>query len=128
MSGARDVADAFHDALAAQDWAGLRALMTEDARWILPGTSHVSGIASGRDAVVERAKLIARYNMRFDVQHVLASAHNVALFQHNTAESGHTTFAEYVATVCRLRDRHIDEIETFVSDPVGFDRFFRATP
>ena len=128
MSGARDVAGAFHDALAAQDWTGLRALMTDDARWVLPGTSHVSGIASGGDAVVERAKLIARYHMRFAVQHVLVSAHNVALFQQNTARFGETTFTEHVATACRLRDGHIEEIETFVSDPAGFDRFFHTSP
>ena len=128
MSNAQGVADAFHHALAAQDWSGLRALMTDDARWVLPGTSQVSGDASGGDAVVERAKLIARYGMRFDVQHVLVSAHNVALFQHNTAKSWGTTFTEYVAAVCRLRDGYIEEIETYVSHLDGFDRFFRASP
>lgn len=134
MSGAHpassphDVADAFHDALAAEDWDGLRTLLTDDARWVLPGTNHVSGPASGGDAVVERARLIARYGMRFDVQNVLVSARDVTLYQRNTAQVGDTTFTEYVATVCRLRGGQIAEIETFVSDPDGFDRFFRTSP
>ncbi|GJG86758.1 hypothetical protein tb265_19390 [Gemmatimonadetes bacterium T265] len=123
-TAALDVAHAFHAALAAEDWGALRGVFTDDARWILPGDNAVSGPAEGADAVVARARLIATYGMKFDLEHVVASRSNMALLQHNTAECGGRRFDEHVATVCRLRGDRISEIETYVSDLAGFDRFF----
>lgn len=123
---AQQAANAFHAALAAEDWGALRGVLTDDARWILPGGNAISGPAEGADAVVDRARLVATYGMRFDLRHVLLSRANMALSQHNTAESGGRRFDEHVATVCRLRGGRICEIETFVSDLAAFDQFFRG--
>ena len=128
MTIAEQVANAFHAALAAEDWTALRGLFTEDARWLLPGDNAIFGEANDADAVVARARLIARYGMRFDLRYVLVSRSNMALSQHNTAESGGSRFDQHVATVCRLRGNQICEIETFVSDLDGFNRFFARQP
>ncbi|OIQ94522.1 hypothetical protein GALL_234790 [mine drainage metagenome] len=42
----------------------------------------------------------------------------------NTAEREGATLDEKLATVCRLREGRIAEIETFLSDVPGMDRFF----
>lgn len=74
--------------------------------------------------MVERARLVASYGMHFDLLYVLYSQTNMALSQHNTAEHGGRRFDQHVATVCRLRGAQICQIETFVSDLDGFNRFF----
>ncbi|MCK7622833.1 nuclear transport factor 2 family protein [Streptomyces sp. RS10V-4] len=114
----------FHGCLAAGDWDGIRSLLTDDATWTLPGDNAVSGTASGADAVVERARKIASYGLRFELLHILVSRENMALSLHNTARRGEVRLDEYLSTVCRLRDGRIASIETYLSDVAGMDAFF----
>lgn len=122
------IARAFHAALVARDWAALRGLLTDDATWTLPGDNAVSGRVEGADAVVARGRKIAAFGLRFELQHVLLSRDNVALGLHNTAERDGLRLDEHLATVCRLRGGRICEIETYLSDVPGMDRFFSVEP
>ncbi|MBF6334146.1 nuclear transport factor 2 family protein [Nocardia transvalensis] len=110
--------------LTAADWDGLRALLHNDATWTLPGDNAISGTAVGADAVVQRARTIAGYGLRFDLRHILTSRENVALALHNTARRADAVLDEHLATVCRLRDGKIAEIESFLSDVPGMNAFF----
>ncbi len=80
-----DIARRFYAALTAGDWSAIRALLTEDAHWTLPGDNTISGTANGADAVVDRARKIAGYGLNFELLHILISRDNVALSLHNTA-------------------------------------------
>ncbi len=122
------LARAFHARLVARDWAALRELFHDDASWTLPGDNLISGTARGADAVVARAKQIAGYGLKFTLTHILLSRDNVALGLHNTAERPGATLDEHLATVCRLRDGRIAEVETFLSDVPGMNRFFATPP
>jgi uncharacterized protein len=124
MSNAETLARDFHSALVARDWPRLRALFHDDATWTLPGDNIISGRAEGGDAVVERAQLIASYGLSFELKHVLLSRENMALSLHNTAERDGVRLDEHLATVCRLRDGRIAEVETYLSDVPGMNRFF----
>jgi uncharacterized protein len=124
MSDAETLARNFHSALVARDWQGLRSLFHEDATWTLPGDNAISGRAEGADAVVARAQLIASYGLSFELKHVLLSRDNMALSLHNTAERDGIPLDEHLATVCRLRDGRIAEVETYLSDVPGMNRFF----
>jgi uncharacterized protein len=128
MTDAQTIARDFHRALVNRDWAHMRTMFHDDATWTLPGDNTISGRAVGGDAVVERAKLIASYNLSFELKHVLLSRDNMALSLHNTAEHDGIRLDEYLATVCRLRDGRIAEIETFLSDFDGMNRFFTHEP
>lgn len=108
----------------ARDWSAIRALLTDDAHWTLPGNNTISGTANGADAVVERARQIAGYGLNFELQHILVSRNNVALSLHNTAQRGDRILDEYLATVCQLTDGRIATIETFLSDVDGMNAFF----
>ncbi len=121
---AEALAQAFHSALMTSDWNGMRALFHEDAIWTLPGDNAISGQATGVDEVIDRAKLIASYNLSFALKHILLSRDNMALGLHNTAERDGIQLDEHLATVCRLHEGRIAEIETFLSDVPGMDRFF----
>ncbi|WP_425578251.1 nuclear transport factor 2 family protein [Streptomyces albiaxialis] len=114
----------FHQALTTGDWAGIRALLHDDATWTLPGDNTISGTAEGADAVVERAKLIASYGLRFELLHLLVSRENLALSLHNTAHREDADLDEHLSTVCRLRDGRIADIETYLSDVPGMNAFF----
>ena len=119
-----DIARRFHAALVARDWNALRVLLTDDAQWTLPGDNTISGTAIGADAVVERGRKIASYGLNFELLHILVSRDNVALSLHNTARQDDRVLDEYLATVCRLKDGRIAEIETFLSDVDSMDAFF----
>lgn len=127
-----EVAYRFHAALVAKNWSAIRALLTDDAQWTLPGDNTISGTAIGADAVVDRARKIASYGLNFELLHVLVSRDNVALSLHNTAQQGERVLDEYLATVCRLKDGKIAAstypcargIETFLSDVDGMNAFF----
>ncbi len=108
------LANAFHGALVAKDWEGMRTLFHDDATWTLPGDNVISGQAAGVDEVIDRAKLIASYGLSFKLEHILLSRDNMALGLHNTAERDGI----------RLRDGRIAEVETFLSDIPGMNRFF----
>lgn len=119
-----EIGRAFHTALSAKDWTAIRALLTEDATWTLPGNNLISGKAIGADGVTARARQIAGFGVNFALQHILASRDNVALLLHNTASRNGQSLDEQVATVCRLQDGKIAEIETYLSDIAGMNAFF----
>jgi ketosteroid isomerase-like protein len=121
-----ELARAFHAALASRDWDRLRSLFTEEVVWTLPGDNAISGRVEGADAVVERARKIAGYGLNFTLKHVLVSRENLALSLHNTAQRDGLVLDEHLATVCRLRDGRIAEIETYLSDVPGMNAFFKA--
>ena len=119
-----DIARRFHAGLVTRDWSAIRALLTDDAHWTLPGNNTISGTANGADAVVDRARKIASYGLNFELLHILVSQDNVALSLRNTARQGDRVLDEYLATVCRLKDGKIAAIETFLSDVDGMNAFF----
>lgn len=127
MQTPEELAKAFHASLVKGDWVAMRALFHDDASWTLPGDNAISGPAVGGDAVVERGQLIASYGLSFKLEHILLSRDNMALGLHNTAERDGIILDEHLATVCRLRDGRIAEIETFLSDVPGMNRFFART-
>jgi ketosteroid isomerase-like protein len=124
MSTPGEIAEAFHATLVSRDWPAMRALFHDDAIWTLPGDNAISGTVRGGDAVVERAQLIASYGLSFKLENILVSRDNMALGLHNTAERDGVRLDEKLATVCRLRDGRIAEVETFLSDVPGMNRFF----
>lgn len=71
MNTAEQTANVFHIALKANDWLGLRRVLTDDASWLLPGENAISGPAENAEAVVKRAQLIAKYGMRFNLKKIL---------------------------------------------------------
>ncbi|MFF9643089.1 nuclear transport factor 2 family protein [Kitasatospora aureofaciens] len=121
---AHDLGRRFHAALTTGDWPAIRSMLHDDATWTLPGDSTISGTVHGGDAVIERARKIASYGVSFELLHVLVSRDNMALSLHNTAQRPDAVLDEYLATVCRLRDGRIADIETYLSDVPGMNAFF----
>ena len=120
----KSIAWQFLEALGSRDWGLLRSIMTDDIVWTLPGTSLISGEASGVDAVIGRAQRIVSYGLTFSLNHILIGRSGLALSLHNTAKKGTQSLDEHLATVCTLRDGKICEINTYLSDVEMVNAFF----
>jgi hypothetical protein len=118
------LAKQFHAALAERNWTGIRALLSDEAQWVLPGNNTISGPAKGAEAVVERAQKIVGYKLKFELLHILSSPTDAALHLHNTAERDGLKLDEYLATILRIKNGKIVFIETFLSDVPGMNAFF----
>ena len=118
------IAQQFLEALRSRDWSLLRSIMTENIVWTLPGTSLISGEASGVDAVIARAQRIVSYGLTFNLNHTLIGQSGLALSLHNTARKETRILDEHLATVCTLRDGKICEINTYLSDVEMVNAFF----
>jgi len=120
----RTVAKQFHAALLERNWPEIRALLSDEAEWILPGNNTISGSAKGAEAVVQRAQKIAGYKLKFELLHILSGPNDAALHLHNTAERDGLKLDEYLATILRIEQGKIVFIETFLSDVPGMNAFF----
>ena len=118
------LAKQFHAALAERNWSGIRALLSDEAEWVLPGNNTISGPAKGAEAVVQRAQKIVGYQLKFELLHILSSPTDAALHLHNTAERDGLKLDEYLATILRIKNGKIVFIETFLSDVPGMNAFF----
>jgi ketosteroid isomerase-like protein len=118
------LAQEFLAGLKTRDWDRLRAVMTDDIVWTMPGGSLISGEAQGVDAVLARSQQIVGYGLDFELKHILIGRHHVALSLHNTATRDGLQLDEYLATVCFLRDGKIAAIHSFLSDIGGMNAFF----
>jgi uncharacterized protein len=120
----KGIAQQFLAGLRSRDWSLLRSIMTDDIVWSLPGTSLISGEASGVDAVIARAQRIVSYGLTFTLKHILIGQHDLALSLHNTAKNGNQILDEHLATVCLLRNGKICAINTYLSDVEMVNAFF----
>jgi len=118
------LAQEFLAGLKTRDWDRLRAIMTDDIVWTMPGSSLISGEAQGAEAVLARSKQIVGYGLDFELKHILTGQYHVALSLRNTAARGDLRLDEHLSTVCFLRDGKIAAIHTFLSDISGMNAFF----
>lgn len=118
------IAQQFLTGLRTRDWEMLRAAMTEDIVWTLPGKSLISGKAEGVDAVIRRSQTIVSYGLTFTLKHILIGQFGMALSLNNTARRGDLVLDEHLATVISLRDGKISAIDSYLSDIDMLNAFF----
>lgn len=106
-----------------QDWSRVAELLAPEVVWYLPGNSRISGVAIGRDAVVERAKVIDAAKLTVEPQHVHIGYRSVAVTIHNTAEQP-VPLEEWLVLTFTIRDGLIATIDTLLSDVPALERFY----
>src|SRR5215467_13307302 len=118
----------FLEALGAQDWAAMRALVTADVTWSFPGEARISGVAEGPDAVVAKSRAIASSGVHIELLNVMAGVNGAAISLHNTAaaEDGRS-LDQYLVTVLTVRDGKINKIDSFLSDPPKIAAYFGSS-
>jgi ketosteroid isomerase-like protein len=120
----KEVTRKFYTAIDARDINLMKAIVTDDVVWTLPGKSLMSGEARGADAIVKRAEILHRYGVKVEIEHVVYGFKDVALHLHNTGKQGGKLLDEHLTNVYVLRGNKICRIDTFISDVDMLNAFF----
>ncbi|MEN0053832.1 MAG: nuclear transport factor 2 family protein [Mucilaginibacter sp.] len=119
-----NIANTFLTALKSNDWDTIRSIIAPEATWTLPGTSTLSGLADGVDAIIRRAQGLKAFGVMFQLKHILYGRSGVTLSLHNTSSRGELILDEQVAIVCEINDGKIISMVTYLSDVEGINNFF----
>jgi ketosteroid isomerase-like protein len=120
----KEITRKFYVAIDARDNNLLKAILTDDVVWSLPGKSLMSGEAHGVEAILKRAEILHRYGVNVEIEHVVYGFKDVALHLHNTGKRGSKMLDEHLANVYVLRGNRICRIDTFISDVDMLNAFF----
>lgn len=119
----------FFKSFATGDMELLESITTDDLTMVEPGTTHVAGVFSGRDKVLEMFAELGRVTegtLTIDaVHHVLANDDvAVAVFDSSAVRDGERITAQ-VNELYTIRDGKIAQIQAFVFDMPEWDRAYR---
>ena len=120
----KDIAENYIKGITNRDAALLTSITTEDIVWRIPGVSLVSGEARGVDAIRKRSETLNRFGVSIKIEHVVYGLEDVGLQHHNTGRHNGKVLDEHLTTVCDLRGRKINRLETFLSDVNMLNEFF----
>lgn len=122
------IARKFFDSMTGEEWASIRAMVTDDVVWTMPGTSRISGTVQGKEAVVERVRRVAAAGVRMkkiELLHMLVGQAGVTMFMHNSAQADDgRILEEYLASIYSIQNGKVAVIDTFVTDLEGVNDFF----
>ncbi len=120
------IANKFITSLKSNDWDAMRSILVADASWTLPGTSLLSGLANGTEAIIKRAQGLKHFGVNFDLKYILVGLNGFTLSLHNTASRGNLLLDEQVAIVFEVKGGKIISMATYLSDVPGINAFFIA--
>lgn len=118
------IATTFLTALKNNEWDTMLSILAPHATWTLPGTSVLSGLADGADAIIRRAQGLKHFGVKFQLKDILYGLHGVTLSLHNTASRNNLILDEQVAIVCQIDEGKIISMATYLSDVAGINAFF----
>jgi len=119
------LARAFLSVLAKADEATVRAVTTPDVVWSFPGSSRISGEARGLEDIMKRARTIAEFAVKVEIQHATFDlVGGVSMILHNTAFRNGRNLDERVSAVFTLRGDKIARLDTYLSDVAMAEAFF----
>lgn len=119
----------FFKSFATGDMDLLASITTDDLTMVEPGTTHVAGVFSGRDKVLEMFGELGRVTegtLSIDsINHVLANDDvAIAVFDCSAVRNGERITAQ-VNELYTIRDGKIAQIQAFVFDMPEWDRAYR---
>jgi ketosteroid isomerase-like protein len=120
----KEISQKFSAAMAARDIDLLKAIMTVDIVWSLPGKSLMSGEAHGVEAILKRAEIMHSHGVKVEIEHVVYGFKDVGQHLHNTGKHRGKSLDEHVTNVYTLRGNKICRIDTFISDVDMLNAFF----
>ena len=112
----KEIASTFIRALQERDPVLLKTVLTDDAIWSLPGTSHVGGEAAGADAIVARGQFLGEHGVHFELLHVIYGYEGMGIMLHNTGTFNGKVLDEFLTTVFKLEGDKIHRIDTYITD------------
>lgn len=120
----RAVVGAFATAIVHDDHAGIAEHATPDIVWTIPGSSVVSGRATGIDDVTRLADTFAQYGLHISPQGLAFGRDTVAVTLHDTGEHNGKRLEQDVVNVLTIRGDRISEVTAHLTDIGSFDAYF----
>lgn len=120
----RAIVGAFATAIVHDDHAGIAEHATPDVVWTIPGSSVVSGRATGIDDVTRLADTFAQYGLRISPQGFAFGRDTVAVTLHDTGEHNGKQLEQDVVNVLTIRGDKISEVTAHLTDIGSFDAYF----
>ncbi len=116
-----------YEAFAKGDMATLTELFSEDAVWHVSGTSPISGVHRGRDAVFAAFGRMAQLSggtLKIELHDALANdEHAVALTRASASRQGRQ-LDSLDTDVYHIRNGKVTEMWSFVEDQRSYDEFW----
>ena len=110
------IALTFINSLQQRDPILLKTVLTDDAVWSLPGTSQISGEASGTDAIVARGQFLGEHGVTFELLHVIYGYEGMGIMLHNTGKCRGKVLDEFLSSIFKLNGEKICRIDTYITD------------
>ena len=120
----QSLVSAFAAAIVQDDHMGIAAHAAPDITWTIPGTSVVSGRASGIDEVTGLADTFAQYGLHITPKSSAFGRDSVAVTLHDTGEHAGKRLDQDVVNVLTLRDDKVQDVTAHLTDVESFDAYF----
>jgi uncharacterized protein len=120
----RAIVGAFATAVVHDDHAGIAEHATPDIVWTIPGSSVVSGRATGIDDVTRLADTFAQYGLHITPQGFAFGRDTVAVTLHDTGEHNGKRLEQDVVNVLTISGDKISEVTAHLTDIGAFDAYF----
>ncbi|OBH74566.1 nuclear transport factor 2 family protein [Mycobacterium scrofulaceum] len=120
----RAIVGAFATAIVHDDHAGIAEHATPDIVWTIPGSSVVSGRATGIDDVTRLADAFAQYGLHISPRGFAFGRDTVAVTLHDNGEHNGKRLDQDVVNVLTIRGDQISEVTAHLTDVGSFDAYF----
>lgn len=118
------IVSAFAAAIVHDDHAGIAEHVTPDIVWTIPGSSVISGQATGIDGVIRLADQFAQYGLHISLQGYAFGRDTVAVRLHDNGEHNGNRIDQDVINVLAIRDDKIESVTSHFTDVGSFDTYF----
>jgi ketosteroid isomerase-like protein len=120
----RAIVGAFATAIVHDDHAGIAEHATPDIVWTIPGSSVVSGRATGIGDITRLADMFAQYGLHISPQGFAFGRDTVAVTLYDTGEHNGKRLEQDVVNVLTIRDDKISDVTAHLTDIGSFDAYF----
>lgn len=120
----REIVGAFASAIVHDDHAGIAEHATPDIVWTIPGSSVVSGRATGIADITRLADTFAQYGLQISPRGFAFGRDTVAVTLHDTGDHNGKRLEQDVVNVLTIRDDKISDVTAHLTDLESFDAYF----
>ncbi len=106
------------------DWDAVRAVVSEDVVWHLPGDSKISGDAVGIEAWAAKLQRLFASGLNVELLNVMAEGDQVITVQRNSASASDGELDILVLNLFTLADGKLSRMQTFPGDQYALDAFW----
>ncbi len=106
------------------DWDAVRAVVSEDVVWHIPGDSKIAGDAVGIEAWAAKLQNLFTSGLNVELLNVMGAGDQVITVQRNSAATTGGELDILVLNLFTLADGKLSRMQTFPGDQYALDAFW----